>query len=98
MRVYLTVAKHFAWVIKSNNTPVALNVTNGTIVHSSNIINYLVSSSVWQAYVTFLVLDIPFEIILGIPWLSHICPVGLRNKGALCTVKSLLAQTAYYCK
>ena len=68
------VAKHLGWAIKPNNTLVAMKLANRTVLCSSGIANGLVLSGLWQAYVIFLVLDVLFEVILGMPWLSHVCP------------------------
>ena len=40
------VAKHIGWVVKLNNTPVAVGLANGTVVHSLGSANGLVSSGV----------------------------------------------------
>ena len=69
-----SVAKHFGRAIKPNNTPVAVKLANRTVVCSSSVANGLVLNCVWQANVVFLVLDVPFEVALDMPWLSHICP------------------------
>ena len=42
-------------------------------MRSSNVANGLVLNGAWQAYAIFLMLDIPFEVILAMPWLSHAC-------------------------
>ena len=68
------VAKRLGWAIKPNNTQFAVKLANGKIVYSLDIANRLVSSSVWQAYVTFFLFDILFKVILDIPWLSCTCP------------------------
>ena len=65
-------AKLFSWVIKPNNTLVAVKLANGTVVCSSGATNSLVSSGVWQAYATFSVLNVLFEVILSMPWLLHV--------------------------
>ena len=89
------VAKHLGWAIKPKNTPVAAKLSNGTIVHSSGATNGLVSSGIWQAYLIFLVVVVPFRVILGMPWLSL---VRLGGKGISCTTKGLLAQASNCCK
>ena len=53
-----SVAKHLGWAIKPSNTPGAVKLANGTVVYSLYIANCLVSSGVWQAYVTFLMLHV----------------------------------------
>ena len=69
-------SKHLSWAIKPNNTPVAVlsKLANGTVVHISDATNGLVSSSILQAYIVFLILDILFKVILGMLWLSRVCP------------------------
>ena len=68
------VAKCLGLEIQPNNTSVAVKLVHGRVVHSSSVANDLVSSNLWQAYMTFLVLDIPFKVMLCMPWLPHICP------------------------
>ena len=60
-------AKYLGWEIKLNNTPVAVKLASATVVHSSHTTNGLVWSSVRQAYVIFLMLDIPFKLVLVMP-------------------------------
>ena len=60
-----SVAKHRGWVVRPNKTPIAVKLASGTVVHSLGIAIGLASSGVWQACVTFLVLDLPFEVILA---------------------------------
>ena len=67
-------AKHLDWVIKSNKSPIVVNLANGKVVRSSHVASGLVSSGVWQAYMTLLVLNVPFKVILAMLWLLHICP------------------------
>ena len=58
------VAKHLGWAIKPNNTPAEVKLANGIVVHSLGATNGIALSGVWQAYETFLVLDVLFEVIL----------------------------------
>ena len=59
------VAKHLGWATKPNNTLATVKLENRTVVNSSGIAIGLALSRVWQAYMTFLVLDVSFEVILG---------------------------------
>ena len=69
------VAKHLGWAIKPSNSPFSVKLANGTVVCSSlGVATRLVLSGVWQAYVIFLVLNIPFEVILGMKWFPCIFP------------------------
>ena len=60
------VAKCLSWAINPNNTQVSMKSANRTVVHSLGTNNGFVLSGVWQVYVILLVLDAPFEVILGI--------------------------------
>ena len=61
-------------------------------MYSSGIANELELSGLWQAYVIFSVLDIPFKVILGISYLSLVCPpLDWENKGDLYIKKGFLA-------
>ena len=82
------VAKYLVWAIKPNNTLIAVQLANGTVVHSSGVTNGLILSGVWQAYVIFLVLDILFEVILSMPWLIiYFSMIRLGDKRALFITK-----------
>ena len=82
------VAKYLVWEINLNNTLVAVQLANGTVVHSSGVANGLILSGVWQAYMTFLVLDILFEVILSMPCLiMYFSMIRLGNKRSLFITK-----------
>ena len=104
-------AKHLGWAIRPKNTPVAVKLANGTVVHSSDATNGLVLNDLWQAYVTFLVLDVPFEVVLGMLCLLSIFPYSLiyghifhfpfhltGRQESFMYNKGSLEQTAYCCK
>ena len=65
--------KHFGWVVRPNTTLVSVKLANGIVLHSSGVAHGLVSSSVLQAYMIFLVLAVLFKVILNMPWLLHVC-------------------------
>ena len=67
-------AKYLVWAIKPKNTSVAIKLANGMVVYSSGVAIGMVLNGVWQTYATFLVLDVPFEVILGMLWLPCVCP------------------------
>ena len=52
-----------------NNTVVTVKLDNGTVVCRLGIASGLVLSGVWQAYAIFFVLNILFNVILGMLWL-----------------------------
>ena len=61
------VAKFYGWAIQPNNPPVSVKLASGKVGHSSCVANGLVSRGLWQADMTFLVLDVLFEVILCMP-------------------------------
>ena len=67
-----SLAKCLGWVLKPNNTLDLVKLAIGIVVYNSGVATRLVSSGVWQAYIIFLVLNITFDLILGILWLLHI--------------------------
>ena len=68
------VAKHLGWLVRPNTTPLAVKIVSGTEVGSLDIASRLVLSGEWQAYVIFLMLDVPLKVIFSMPWLLLISP------------------------
>ena len=49
--------------------PVKVRFANGECLHLIGQLDGLVQIGCWQAFVNFIVLNLSFEIILGVPWL-----------------------------
>ena len=61
-------AKSLGWRI----TPAAMHVrlANGEKLHSLGQVSGLVTCGKWHAWVSFIVLDLAFDVVFGLPWLS----------------------------
>ena len=51
-----------------------VRLANGDRMESSGIVSGLIQCGKWQAHVCFIVLDLTFDCVLGVPWLTMTNP------------------------
>ena len=51
-----------------------VRLANGDCIESSGIVSGLIQCGKWQAHVHFVVLDLTFDCVLGVPWLTMTNP------------------------
>ena len=51
-----------------------VRLANGEKIASSGTVVGLVQCGKWQAHVHFVVLDLTFDLVLGLPWLTSVNP------------------------
>ena len=56
------------------NVPSSVRLANGDKLTSLGAVFGLVQCGKWQAHIYFVVLDLTFDLVLGLPWLTAVNP------------------------